>query len=124
MAYKNSFSKTLLKKGRLDSGRLRSVLLFFRKSFITALLKTAGKTPVWTEKFACCWIYLGENHNQGSSHHVMVAIWTMCHSWDSSAHLASTNHAHLVTRQFKSQFGSHSSPNCLFFMPDSPAFGL
>lgn len=47
---------------------------------------------------------------------VMVAIWTMCHSWYSSAQLVSVNRTHLVIKK------PLCSPDCLCFMPDSPAF--
>ena len=54
----------------------------------------------------------------------MVAIWKMCHSWDWLAHLASVNHAYLVMRWLKWRPSSHSLPDCLCFIPDSPAFVL
>lgn len=57
---------------------------------------------------------------------VMVAIRTMCHTWDSFVHLVPTNHAHLSARWFKSQLGVHSLPDCWSSMPEFPVliFGL
>lgn len=59
---------------------------------------------------------------------VIVAICTMCHTWDSSEHLAPANHLHLVAGWFKRcsilarVFVLHAWLSSVVFLTDSPVW--